>query len=138
MNDRAEQAVRLIVRPGGEEQRVHRPCASAVAEAKRPKALDLQGRPAGTVQHAEVLILAVVKYIRRIVGVNAAVAEVADEQVVAEGTEVSRRQRQPPRRVSVPSRRDAANQVAAGVERVHESMAHSRDVVLLVFVPARR
>src|SRR6266513_2507904 len=116
MNDRAEQAVRLVVWPGGEEQRVRWPCASAVAEAKRPQALDLQRRAASTVQHAAALVLAVAKRIVRIVGVDAAVAEVADEQIVAEGTEVSRRKRQSPRRIERFSRRDTANQVATGIE----------------------
>src|SRR5216117_2490033 len=66
-----------------------------------------------------------------------AVAGVADEQVAAEGTEVGRREGEPPRRVELTLGSDAPEQVAGGVEGVHEPMALAGDIVVLVRVLQR-
>src|SRR6058998_3628245 len=76
--DRAEEAVVLVVRAGGEEQRVHRTVRRrAVAELQRPQPVDRQRLPVGRAQLAAVLELPVRQLLVR---VDLAVAEVPDEQ----------------------------------------------------------
>src|SRR5215470_3878317 len=116
--ERAEQPVRLVVRSGGKEQRRLGSRVGIVTEGQSPQAVDLQWPPIRAVQHAAALVLAVAQRIRRVVSVNAAVAEVADQQVVAELAETSRRYRQSPWGVERPARGDPADQDAVGVERV--------------------
>ncbi len=70
-------------------------------------------------------------------GVNAAVAEVADEQVVAEAPEVDGCQGQPPGRVELALGSDAADQVTGGVEGVHEAVTLARHIVVPVRVLQR-
>src|SRR4029453_7666202 len=84
--DRAEQTVGFVVDAGGEQQGGG-VAGDAVAEAQRPQALDLD-RPAVLIVQApgELASLGVV-------GVDAAVTEVADQQRAAEATEPRRGQR---------------------------------------------
>src|SRR5262245_61697876 len=48
------------------------------------------------------------------------IAEIADEQVSAEGAEAGRSDGDAPRRVQLPARRHALEEMAARVENVHE------------------
>src|SRR5437870_11638785 len=107
----------LASRARGEEEGIRRPIVGgALAEAERPEAVDGDRRPSGGVQRAAVLELAVAFQAPGVEGVNAPVAEVADEQVVAEAPEIGGRQREPPERVDFAIRRDAADQVTSGDE----------------------
>src|SRR6266545_8116450 len=87
--DRAEQAVCFVVDAGGEQQR-GAVAGDAVAEAQRPQALDLDRAAVLVPQPSEE------RAGLRVVGVDAAVAEVADQQRAAEATEPRRGQRQAP------------------------------------------
>src|ERR1700724_4011815 len=91
-NDLPEQAMRLAVRPGGEEELV---CLGGVpvAEAEAPEPID-DDRPA-----ARLLQLAQMPASGRTVDIDVSVPEVADEQIPAEPAETGRRQSQAPRRV---------------------------------------
>jgi len=64
-------------------------------------------------------------------GVDLPVAEVSDEQVTAKEPEVGRSEREPPRRVELFLRGDAAEQLAVGVEGVHEPVPPAGHVVML-------
>ena len=66
----------------------------------------------------------------RVVGVDVAVAEVADEQVAAEPAEAARRQRQAPRRVERAPGDQPPDERAVIGEHVHEPVAPPGDVVV--------
>ncbi len=69
--------------------------------------------------------------VRRVVGVDAAVAEVADEDVAAEGAEGGRRERHRPGRVELAAADEPLQQVAVGREDVDEAVAGPCVVVVL-------
>src|SRR6266849_3804605 len=118
-HEHPEEAVLLVIGARGEEEGIRRPVVGgALAEAERPESVDGDRRPFGGVKRAAVLELAVAFQAAEVEGVNAPVAKVADEQVVAERPEIGGCQRQPPGRVEFAFGRDAADQVAAGVEGV--------------------
>ena len=70
--------------------------------------------------------------------VDLAVAEVADEQGVAEPPEVVRGDGHPVRRVEQPLRGEPRDELAAEGELVDEAVAHARDVVVPGVRPAWR
>ena len=75
--DGAEEAVRLVVCAGGEEQRARRPVVGrAVAELERPEAVDHECVVVGPE-----LTVGDELPVLELVGVDLPVAEVADEQV---------------------------------------------------------
>src|SRR3954449_4783069 len=82
-DDLPEQAVGFVLRTGGEQQFV-RLCRVAVAEAQRPQPVDDDRVSVAVAQLAETPTG------HRVEGVDATVAEVADEQGTAEPTEVRR------------------------------------------------
>src|SRR5436190_18540780 len=101
--DRAEEPVRLVVRAGGEEEGVRVAVRAGVAELECPEAVDRELAPVRIPERAAVLEdpgadLGV--------GVDPAVAEVADEQVAAEAAERGRRPREAPRRIQLAVLRD--------------------------------
>src|SRR2546425_7006683 len=115
--ERAEQAVLLPPGARGEEQGIRRPVGGvALAEAQGPEAVDLDRTAAGGMQRAPGLELAQAVEFHGVESVDTAVAEVSDEQVVAEGAEVGGGTRQPPGGVELAPGSDAAEQVASGVE----------------------
>src|SRR2546426_12620267 len=86
-DERAEQAVLLVTGARGEEEGIRRPVGGgAAAEGDRPEAVDGNRRPVGGVERAAVLELALPVETRGVEGVDAAVAEVADEQRSEEHT----------------------------------------------------
>ena len=101
----------LLVRAGGEEQRVGRPVVreAALAELERPQAVDQDRLVIGTPERTDTLVAPVRL---RLVGVDLAVAEVADEEIAAEGAEVRRSPSQAPRRVQLATGRDAPEKVS--------------------------
>src|SRR2546428_1563086 len=109
-----KQAVLLVLNPGREEERVERPGPTAIAEVQGPEPADhdrlLVRRPQRALEFP----------ILGVVGVDAAVAEVADQEGAAELTELLGSQRQPPGRVESASRGEPLQKVALGVEDVHE------------------
>src|SRR2546428_11019352 len=54
--------------------------------------------------------------------VDVAIAEVPHEQAPADGPEIGRREREPPRRVEAPAGSHATQPVAFGVVGIHEAM----------------
>src|SRR4029077_5089748 len=69
---------------------------------------------------------------RAIVGIDAPVAEVADQDVAAEGAEGRRRQGHSPGRVEPAFPDEPLEQVPIGTEDVNESVARTRQVVVLI------
>src|SRR5262245_11278344 len=135
--DFSEQPVRLLLRARGEEEGRIRAGRRAVAERDGPEAVDRKGLAAGAVQLAILLRLAVALRLLEIERVDMAVAKTPDEQVIAELTEVGRRNRQPPGGVEPPARGHATQQVAVQVERVDKAVPDTPDVVVRVFVLER-
>src|ERR1700726_2714408 len=88
-HDLAEQAMRLAIRPGGEEELV---CLGGVpvAEAEAPEPID-NDRPAVRLPQ-----LAQLPARGWTVDVDVSIPEVADEQIAAEPAETGRRQGQAP------------------------------------------
>jgi hypothetical protein len=68
------------------------------------------------------------------VGIDLAVAEVADEDVARETPERRRREREPPRRVELALLRDTCDEVAGEVVRVDEAATLPGDLVSCVSV----
>src|SRR5262249_2716616 len=118
----AEQRVRGAGRGGGEVQRGGVPRRGAVAELQRPQAGDGDGAAVGAFELAGEGVV-----VPGVVGVDVAVAEVADEQVAGERAEAGRGQGDAPGRVEHPARGHALEQAAAGVEDVDEALAHAGD-----------
>src|SRR3989454_9342706 len=86
-DERAEQAVVLATGARGEEEGVRRPVGgAAAAEGDCPEAVDGDRRPVGGVERAAALELALPGELSGVEGVDAAVAEVADEQRSEEHT----------------------------------------------------
>ena len=107
------QPVRLVIGPRGVEQRVVGLVVGVVAEGDPPQARRCERRAAGTAQRADI------RAGRGVEAVDAAVAEVADEQCVAQRAVVGRRKCETPRRI----------EPAAGRDQVpHEGAVHVVDV----------
>ena len=79
-----------------------------------------------------------VSVVELLVGVDLAVAEVADQQVAAKATEAGRGEREPPRCVELPVLRNPCKQVALKVVSVYEAASLAGDLVLFVLRPASR
>src|ERR1700674_5518920 len=92
---RAEEAVHFPVGPGREEERASWTCGCAVAEPKTPQAVDHDRLLVGATQGAFEFA------IPRVVCVDAAIAEVSDQEVAAEVAEALRRDGQAPRGVEL-------------------------------------
>ena len=117
----------------GEEQGVGRSGIGTVAERQAPEAADRDGFPADVHELAGGREL-VRPTLRELEGVDPAIAEIADQELVADSPEVARCQGDAPWRVQRASRRDPLEQIAAGVEDVDEAAAPARGVVVLVGV----
>src|SRR5207253_11118547 len=92
--DRAQEPVGFVVRAGCEEQGVGRTVVRrSVAELQGPEAVDRKRLPARVSQFSTALESSVRHFL---IGVDLAVAEVTDEQIAAESTEVRGCEREPP------------------------------------------
>src|SRR4051794_31900797 len=105
----------------GEEQGVGRSGIGTVAERQGPEAADREGSPADVQERARGREPAR-PTLRELEGVDPAVTEIADQELVAVAPEVARCQGDTPRRVEGPSGRDPLQQMAAGVEDINESV----------------
>src|SRR3954453_13309570 len=120
--DRPEQAVRLLGGAGAEDQRVLRG-ERPVPEAEPPQAGERDGLARPPTETSEELP------VRAAVGVDRAVAEVADEQRAPEGAEPLRRDDQPPRGVQAAALDQPVAELALGAEDVDVAVAGPGDVV---------
>ena len=112
----AQQAVFLVGNTGGEHERLF-VAEGGVPELQRPKAFDLDRVAVGVHE------LAFFCAGRRVIRVDHAVAEVADEQIAAEGPEARGRDHKAPRRVQFPFGDQALDQVTVGFVDVDEAGA---------------
>src|SRR5205823_895303 len=103
--DAPEQSVTLVVGSGREKQRVRGPGVHAVAEPDAPQAVDGERMPVRRLEMSLGLAGG------EVIGVDAAVAEIADEQVAAEAAEPGGRDGQAPGRVEGAARGDPAEKV---------------------------
>src|SRR5919197_4069992 len=113
--DLSEEPVGLVVRPGGEEQRVRRPGVAAVAELERPEPVDDDRLAIGPSESSLELEAAIRLPLVR---VDAPVAEVPHEQVAPELSETLGRLGQPPRRVEQAAGGNPTEERTARVEPV--------------------
>src|SRR5713101_2630765 len=125
--DESEQAMRLIGNSCRKEQLI---CPSvirrAASESQGPQSVDRQRIPFG-IDH-----LPVEAAVRGVERVDASIAEIPNQQLVAKLAEVYRRQRQAPRRVQRSVRSKATNHVSFGVEYVYVSISRTGLIVVLV------
>ena len=110
----AEQTVRLIVKPCGEEQDVRAAGQTSIPERQSPQAVN-RNRIAISVSE-----LVAEDTTDRIKGIDPPVAEIADQHVIAELAEIGGSQGQAPGRVERPSRSEASDQGSIGVEDIDE------------------
>src|SRR5262249_24843628 len=122
-----EQAVRIVIHAGGEEQRIRVPARVAVAERQRPQIGDGE-RVAVVIRE-----LTEKSAVPRLVSEEVAVPVVADEEVAAEWTEVRRSQDEPPGRVERALGSEAPEQVAANVVYVDETLPLAGNLLVPVF-----
>src|SRR5262244_2993908 len=123
--DGSEETVGLIIEPGGEEQGVRVARRKSIPECQAPQAVDrdrigisgleLTEEPPG----------------KSIEGVDATVAEITDQQGIAERAEIGGSQSQAPGRVKRPLRSEASDQPAIGVEDIHEPIARACYIIVM-------
>src|SRR4051812_46811044 len=113
----------LVVWSGREEQRVGR-ADRAVPEPQGPQAVDLDRPIVLTPQLTAVMARS------GIVCMDTAAAEVADQKVAADLAEGCRRNGHSPRRIELVGVVEPAEQVAARVEYVDETVAAAGHVIL--------
>src|SRR5579884_737197 len=112
----AEEAVRFVVNPGGEIEFVG-VADEAVAEGDTPQAVN-----------CDRIVVEVFKLTQEslgvgVEGIDAPIAEVADEQIVAESAKIAGSQGQTPGRVERALRGEVICQTAIGVKYVNETVA---------------
>src|SRR5471032_1957 len=116
--DTAVLAVRRALRASRVKQGVGRLAQDAVTELQRPQAIDHQRRAGAVADGAQQLAGSDVK------GVDLAVAEIAHQQIIAEGAEVGRRHRQAPWRVQHAAwHYQVLDQGAAGIKLADHAQA---------------
>src|SRR5581483_965019 len=131
-HDRACEAVGFAARSGGEIKRRRRIVAVEITvavagrEVQRPEPGYHDWLVAGTGEGAKEAAS------ERIISVDQTVAEIPDQQRVAELTEVSRRERQPPGRIQFAVFDEAAHQEPFRTENVHEPVARPGLIVVIV------
>src|SRR5262249_3651047 len=124
----AKEPVGLVLGPGGIVERLGIAGRRAVAEREAPDILNHERMARAFAQSTELLAAGWVE------GVDAAVAEVADQQVAAEGSKARRREHHAPRRVEVAARDEAAVEVTVGLEDVDKAVARAGLVIVGVGV----
>jgi len=121
----AEQTVRLIVKPCGEEQGVRAAGQTSIPERQSPQAVN-RNRIAISVSE-----LVAEDTTDRIKGIDPPVAEIADQHVMAERAEIGGSQGQAPGRVERPPRSEASDQGPIGVEDIDEPIARTAHVIVM-------
>ncbi len=96
--DAAVQAVGFVVGAGRKEQGVVRLVVCVIAESDAPEPRSRNRRIAGVADGAERCAGG------RVIGIDLAVAEITDQQRIAERAEIRRRERNSPRRIQCPGR----------------------------------
>jgi hypothetical protein len=116
--------VRFAIGPGGKVQPSSCAAVSTVPEDQCPQPVDLE-RPAGGSEEGSHESSS-----SRIVRVNAAVAEVAHQQVPAERAKIGGRDRKSPRRIQRAVRGEPRNQHSSRSEHVDEAVAGTLLVIM--------
>src|SRR5262249_52301785 len=124
--DATVDAVFLVVRPRGEEQRVGLLIHNSIAELDTPETVDDQRLSIRRLQ------LSLEFSGLRIERVDRPVAEIADENVIAELSEALRRERDSPRRVEVLLAVQARQQDAIGIENTDKTEPGSVRLIIVV------
>ena len=122
LSDDQAKALRYLIKAGDKTR----------AAYANKEALNFYRRAVLAMQWTQLLEFSLPVQLRRIEGMDAAVAEVANQQVSAELPESFRGERQSPRRVQLAPRSDAPQKVALRIERIDIAMTLTRHVVHLV------
>lgn len=116
--DHAEQAIRITRRSRGEEQLVGLAIRSAsLAESQRPKTIDVDDFVGCVLELGHELPSLGIE------GIDAAIAQVPDQQGVACGAKVLGGQRHAPRSLEVGVLCERLNQFSRGIENIHGASA---------------
>src|SRR2546427_9401167 len=122
-NQRAEQAVLLVVETSGEEQRGRGTRAASIAESEGPQSVNGQDRVV-RVPHQSKEFSG--KGVER---GDLAAAELPDQEFAAEFAEIARRQGHPPRSVHPRAMLEFGQPLARGVEDGHRTQNRAGDIV---------
>src|SRR5450631_3453090 len=114
----------FIARTRCEEQCIRRLLLEAVAERDSPETIDRQHLSLSRAQLPGKFVAL------QFVSVDLPVAEVADQQMVAELAETCGRKRHSPRRVQLAVRCDAIDQESVGIEDVDDTASRSCGLVV--------
>jgi hypothetical protein len=124
--------VRLLVGAGREEECIRRPVRRRpTAEGNRPEAVDYDWLQVCSHQEVDELEMPVLQHL---IGKDAAVAEIADEQVPAELAEVVGGERDAPGRVQLSSCGDAPEEVPIRIESADEAETLTGNIVVSILV----
>src|SRR6266566_8441163 len=125
LGDRAEETICLIVDARCEEERVSRTRQGTIAKAQCPQAVDSNWIA------FLVFELAAEATSVKFVGIDAAVTEIANQQVLAEATETLGGKGQAPGRVECTMRNETLEQVPTGVEDIDKAITWPCLVIML-------
>src|SRR5258706_3758744 len=120
----AKQTVSFALNSSREKQFVRASGAMPIAEGKTPQAIDRDRRPVSIFEETER------SSSRRVERVDPPVAEVANQQRVAECPEVRRSQRNPPGRIQRPLCHQALYEPTVRPKHIHEAMAIPPNIVV--------
>ena len=115
----AEETVAFVGDPSGEEEMVLLARGSSCGEAQAPQTIDSERKIQGVVQLADKATAGKIK------NINAAVAEVPHQKMMAGAAESAGSDSESPRRIQHALRREARKPGAVGAEYVDEAMAQA-------------
>lgn len=128
----AEEAVCFTIYTGSEEEFVGWARDCIITELQGPQAIDRDGI---SILVSELTEKRTRIWIERI---DVTIAEVTDQQVIAELAKVSRCQGQTPGRVEATACNEATNQIPTGVEDIDKPITRTRYIVVLGSIPLRK
>ena len=126
--DHTEEAIGLLVNTGGEEELVGLSCLPTKAEHQRPQTINDNG-----------VAFLVGELTQEGAGigiecVDVAIAEIADQQIMAELAKRTACESQAPRRVQLTVCYQPLDEMAVGIEDIDDPMAGTRDVTILLCI----
>src|SRR5579863_6314789 len=114
----------LLLDTGGEEELIGLSGVSSTSKSQRPQAINLDGLMLRTHERTEEGACSGVE------GVDMPVTKIADQQVVAEATEIGRGECYPPGRVELTARDEAFEQVAIVVKDIQKAATLTGQIVM--------
>ena len=127
-----EEAVCFPIDTGSEEEFVGWARGCIIAELQGPQAIDLYWSTCAFLKRAKGSAGS------RIEDIDVPIAEITDQQIIAELAKVSRRQGQAPGGVEATTCNETTNQIPIGVEDIDKAMTGTRYIVMLLSILLRK